>query len=83
MDGRTFLDHDEIVRLTGRKQPARQVAYLRERGYLFDINAAGYPLVLRSAVEARLMDKPPRRPRLELLERPSGRNLGRTRPGKT
>ena len=42
----TFLTREETVQLTGRKQPKKQAETLRK-------NAAGYPVVSRSAIEGR------------------------------
>ena len=47
-----FLDDDDVARLAGTKIKSRQVAQLRVMGILFYINAAGRPVVPRSAVEA-------------------------------
>ncbi|PSJ15975.1 DUF4224 domain-containing protein [Nitrosomonas supralitoralis] len=46
-----FLDDDDVARLAGTKIKSRQVAQLRIMGILFYINAAGRPVVPRSAVE--------------------------------
>jgi hypothetical protein len=46
-----FLNDDELARLTGRRQKKRQIAQLRAMGLPFFINAAGAPVVARSAVE--------------------------------
>lgn len=48
-----FLTPDEIYRITCRRQRAAQKRELRAKGYAFDEDAAGRPLVLRSTVEAR------------------------------
>jgi hypothetical protein len=48
-----FLSPDEVATLTGRRQKSRQVAELRRMGVAFRINAAGRPVVVRSAVEGR------------------------------
>ena len=48
-----FLDPGELAILTGRKLKRLQVAQLRKMGIPFHINAAGRPIVCRSAVEGR------------------------------
>ncbi len=66
-----FLTRDDIICLTGRKRLKCQLQWLRERGFKFEVNCAGVPVVLRSVVQARLGEKPePRRvpqPRFERL----------------
>ena len=49
-----FLTSDELQELTDRKNPSHQSRWLAERGYAFEISAAGKPKVLRSEVESRL-----------------------------
>ena len=49
----TFLTREETVQLTGRKQPKKQAETLRKNGIPFFTNAAGYPVVSRSAIEGR------------------------------
>ena len=49
-----FLTHQEIKRLTTRGTRKGQLAWLRENGYPHDVNAAGWPVVLREYVEKRL-----------------------------
>lgn len=48
-----FLTTDEVHRITRKRQRAAQIRVLTEKGYQFDLDAAGWPLVLRSTVEAR------------------------------
>lgn len=48
-----FLPPQEIERITRRKQAAAQRRVLAAKGYPFDQDAAGYPLVLWSVVEQR------------------------------
>lgn len=47
----TFLDADELVELTGRKRASHQVPALKSMGIPFWVNAAGRPVVARTAVE--------------------------------
>ena len=49
-----FLSPDEIERLTGYKRAAAQRRWLVDRGYRFDIDGRGRPVVATAAVEARL-----------------------------
>jgi len=46
-----FLTADDLVILTGRKRRALQIQALRSMGIPFRVNAAGRPVVCRSAVE--------------------------------
>ncbi|MCY0910915.1 DUF4224 domain-containing protein [Massilia antarctica] len=49
----TFLSTDEVSTLTGRKIKALQIQALRGMGMLFWVNAAGKPVVPRSAIDGR------------------------------
>lgn len=49
-----FLMKEDLEKLTGLKRPARQCQWLAHHGYRFDVNAAGRPVVLMSAVEQKL-----------------------------
>ncbi len=53
-----FLTSDEICELTGRKLRSAQLRWLMDRGWIFETNAAGKPLVLRSYVDRRLGGAP-------------------------
>ena len=67
-----FLTTQELVELTDYKHPAKQIRWLREHGYRFEIGASGRPKVLRSEIERRLgkTEKTTgKRPRLELLKK--------------
>ncbi len=46
-----LLSPDELVELTGYKQPKRQVAWLRQQGIALYVAANGRPKVLRSTLE--------------------------------
>lgn len=46
-----FLNDDQLRELTGRKVRRCQIESLRQMGIPFRINAAGRPVVCRSAVE--------------------------------
>lgn len=48
-----FLTPEEIYRITRKRQRAAQKRVLLEKGYAFEPDAAGWPLVLRSTVERR------------------------------
>lgn len=50
-----FLDADELKRLTGYKKAKYQVAHLRRKGWRFEQNAAGAPLVARAYFERRMV----------------------------
>lgn len=49
-----FLTDDEIRTLTGYKRPADQQRWLLERAWLYETNAAGRPIILRSYANSRL-----------------------------
>lgn len=49
-----LLSPEELAELTGSPRKARQIAWLREHGYLFELGLDGQPKVLRAAVEAKL-----------------------------
>ncbi|MGH8487884.1 MAG: DUF4224 domain-containing protein [Gammaproteobacteria bacterium] len=51
-----FLSADEIATLTGKRRKSCQVAWLRESGIPFHVNACGRPVVTRAAVEGRKTD---------------------------
>ncbi len=46
-----FLHPDEVSQLTGRKLKRLQIEQLRKMGIPFWVNAAGAPIVCRSALE--------------------------------
>lgn len=52
-----FLSDPEVARLAGSPRRRRQIAWLADRGYPFEVNAAGRPVVLRSVVLARLGER--------------------------
>lgn len=49
----TFLSSAEVTELTGRRAYKLQVETLRKQGLPFFLNAAGRPIVPRSAIEGR------------------------------
>lgn len=49
-----FLTDDEIQRLTGYKRPVDQQRWLLHRGWLYEMNAAGRTIVLRSYADRKL-----------------------------
>jgi hypothetical protein len=61
-----FLTPEEVYRITRRRQRAAQKRVLREKGYAFDEDAAGWPLVLRATVERHPAHRP-----AEGLQKPS------------
>ena len=54
MDHPIFLTSDELEALTGFKTPARQVEWLRRKGWRFEINGNRRPIVARKYTEKRL-----------------------------
>lgn len=53
-----FLSKDELVRMTGYAQPARQVRWLRENLIEHTISARGEASVTRTAIENRHTSTP-------------------------
>ncbi len=53
-----FLTPADLIRLTGRRQRAGQKKVLAAKGYAFDEDGMGWPLVLVGAVERRLLGAP-------------------------
>ena len=54
MEFALFLTADEVNALTGFKTPARQVDWLRTKGWRFEINGNRRPIVARKYVEKML-----------------------------
>ncbi len=54
MDTPLFLNADELETLTGFKTPARQVEWLRTKGWRFEINGNRRPIVARKYAEKML-----------------------------
>jgi hypothetical protein len=46
-----FLSKEEIIQLTGYKFPKKQAEFLRSRGYVFEVDCYGNPIILRSYLE--------------------------------
>lgn len=51
----TFLTNEEIYRLTGTRNRELQLDYLASRGWLFDTDRTGRPIVAREYFRARLV----------------------------
>lgn len=49
-----ILTHEELVELTDRQQPARQVKWLIAHGWHFEVSATGRPKVSRKYAESKL-----------------------------
>lgn len=49
-----FLSVEEIKRLTGKKRPSAQIAWLRKKGYKIDVNGLGEPVVAVSEAMRKL-----------------------------
>lgn len=54
MESGLFLTPDEVGTLTGFKTPARQVEWLRTKGWRFEINGNRRPIVARKYAEKML-----------------------------
>lgn len=50
-----FLSKEELHELTGYRLGKRQAAELKRRGWKFEVNAAGAPLVARAYFERRMV----------------------------
>lgn len=55
-----FLDDDDVAKLAGTKSKSRQIDSLRRMGILFYVNAAGRPVVPKSAVEGKEISSKPK-----------------------
>lgn len=65
-----FLTTEQIERLTGRRQAAAQIKWLKAEGWVFTIDADGLPVVATAYADKRMgvVTKPARRmPRLDGL----------------
>jgi hypothetical protein len=49
-----LLQHDEMESLTGFKLPAKQIEWLRTKGWRFEINGNRRPIVARKYAEKML-----------------------------
>lgn len=49
-----FLEPEEVQRLTGRERYQAQIRWLRDHGWVFEVNADGQPVVGRRYAEERL-----------------------------
>ena len=54
MDAGFFLEPEEVTTLTGFKTPARQVQWLRTKGWRFELNGNRRPIVARKYAEKML-----------------------------
>lgn len=45
-----FLNVEELIDFIGFQRPKKQIQWLMSRGYKFDVNGAGQPLVLREHI---------------------------------
>lgn len=59
MNDPMFLTEDELVELTGYRQPSKQIVHLRAQRIPFHPNKAGHPRVTRAAVEGRKVASAP------------------------
>jgi hypothetical protein len=50
----TFLTRDELNELTGAKLRKKQIAWLQRRGWEYELNCLGWPVVLRAMVEGKM-----------------------------
>lgn len=64
----TFLTHDELVELTGKKQPTAQRRVLDRNGIRYFVRGDGHNAVVRSQVDALDLARPTG-PNLEALAR--------------
>lgn len=48
-----FLSQAELTTLTGRKTKSKQIEALRKMSVVFFVNAAGRPVVAKSAIEGQ------------------------------
>jgi hypothetical protein len=50
-----FLSSEEIQRLTGKKRPSAQIAWLRAKGYKVQVNGLGEPVVAIAEATRKLV----------------------------
>lgn len=48
-----FLNDDDLFKLTGYRQKAKQTARLRKMGVPFFVNASGHPVVTEAAITGK------------------------------
>jgi hypothetical protein len=68
-----LLSRDELIALTGCKRRSGVLAWLRERGWVHETNANGWPVVSAAYAESRLGGGP------AAAAGPSGPNLAAVR----
>jgi len=56
----TFLDRDEVITLTDARRKATQIRVLEANRITFFLNASGWPVVLRSAIEGGQRNEKPK-----------------------
>lgn len=68
------LTPNEVIELTGRAQPKRQIVWLAANGWKFEVGGDGLPKVARSYFDARMEVPQPKRrgPNLKALESANG-----------
>ena len=57
MDSHIFLSKSDLQQLTGRLRPTAQRNWLLKRGWKFEVDAIGKPVVAVSEAERRLVGK--------------------------
>lgn len=62
-----YLNSDELFERTGKKHRKKQCAELARQGVVFTIRGDGFPLVLRSTLEAPADKKRKREPNFGAL----------------
>lgn len=50
----TYLTKEEMIELTARQLPSKQIEWLKRNGWKFAVSAAGHPKVARTYHEFRL-----------------------------
>lgn len=50
----TYLTKEEMIELTARQMPGKQIEWLKRNGWKFAVSAAGHPKVARTYHEFRL-----------------------------
>lgn len=65
-----FVSEDDLILLTGYKLPKKQVEWLQNNGYIFEVNKEGKPNVLQQHLIAKMSEKPkPKSPNFGALKR--------------
>ena len=60
MSDSMFLTDDEMAALTGRRMKSKQIEWLKRAGVPHWVNAAGRPIIARTAITGQKTESPPK-----------------------